>query len=93
MGRNWSRAAPERCLVELDHVHNLPSVISDNRIEGLAYYYNVERQLYLRWLEERELKLDVALSPLWETIRVFLEERGLLDADESGSPPLSGGGR
>lgn len=79
MARNWSRRAPEWSFGELDHIHNLPGVVEQDRVGGLAYYYNVERRIYLDLLDQQNRALDLELEPLWETIRGFLDNCGLVE--------------
>lgn len=37
----------EMCTVEADHLHNLPMLVLDPRLDLLSYYYNVERVTFL----------------------------------------------
>lgn len=37
----------ELCTVEADHLHNLPMLVQEPRLDLLSYYYNVERVAFL----------------------------------------------
>lgn len=63
----------ERCKMEADHIHNLPSLINEENMHRHLYYYNTERQAYCVWAMERgdnsltEFIRDIYL-PLWTEI-------------------------
>ena len=60
--RNFASAGNAReCVVETDHLHNIPIVISQNSLELLSYYLSVEKPAYLsscNWSVEE-------FEPLW----------------------------
>ena len=37
----------QRCVIESDHIHNLPHVLDQFSFEALRYYYDVERRVYV----------------------------------------------
>jgi hypothetical protein len=56
---------------EADHVHNLPQVLDQQSMEGLRYYYDVERPCYL----ERRSAGRSQFEPHWETLTEFLQHQ------------------
>jgi hypothetical protein len=66
----WAGDA-RRCAALADHIHNLPSLLSDYSADRLLYYWDAEKpplerdggELELRWLQE-----------LWRDLRPFVEE-------------------
>jgi len=56
---------PERCVIEADHIHNLPSLIANYSPDLLAFYCTVERPAF----ERRSSPRDVAdFLPLWNRL-------------------------
>src|SRR5438067_2078010 len=49
----WSGQA-DRCAIEADHIHNLPSLLSDFSPERLVYYWDSERPAYIAQLPEEQ---------------------------------------
>jgi hypothetical protein len=85
----WSGDA-ERGAIEADHAHNLPELISNFRMGGLAYYWNVERPGYLSHIGESQ---DQSWQELWDELRPYVaaaesaESFGLPAAIENGGSP------
>jgi len=48
----------EECQIEAYHLHNLPKLIVDFKLELLDYYFNVERVSYLNSLKDEDTKLN-----------------------------------
>ncbi len=67
----WSDEG-ERCAVESDHVHNLPSLLTNYSRDKLEYYLNVERSSYIA--QRRNSDLAVWM-PLWEQLQGLLKDR------------------
>jgi hypothetical protein len=69
-----------RCFIEADHLHNLPHIINDFRVERLQYYWDVERPLFLRKVPENETH---DLAPLWEQLAALMESHGIAQRNEA----------
>jgi len=41
-------ALPQQCALEADHIHNLPGLVGNLKIELLDYYFNAERLDFIR---------------------------------------------
>ncbi len=55
----------DRCALESDHLHNLPSLLADYKPELLEYYWNVERPT----MKDRCKPVDVQqFEPLWKML-------------------------
>ena len=63
----WQGQA-ELCVVESDHIHNLPDLLADYTPEKLHYYWNVERPEYIR-----QVGVDQAVG--WEELWQRLGDR------------------
>jgi hypothetical protein len=63
-----------RCFIEADHLHNLPHVLSDYRVERLQYYWDVERASFVTQVPETERR---DLEPLWEQMAVLMDSHGI----------------
>jgi len=37
----------ERCAIEADHIHNLPSLVRDLEMKRLLYYYDISRSSFI----------------------------------------------
>jgi hypothetical protein len=68
----------DRCLHEADHIHNLPDVIRNPRIELLTHYFDVSRPAFLKsasnidvfepdWLRLGELIAEMRAQPKEES--------------------------
>jgi hypothetical protein len=73
----WDGLA-EHCALEADHLHNLPDIMIDTKIELLPYYYNTERPSFMRKAKNPE-----QFEPDWKRLGEILEEM----AGGSGLPP------
>ena len=60
----WAGNA-ERCAVEVDHVHNLPSLLDKYCPEFLTYYWEVERPSFIARLSTTEV---AEWEPLWQRL-------------------------
>ncbi len=77
--RAWS-SLPDRCAVEADHLHKLPSLLTDFSVRKLKYYWDVQRESYIKQTPSIELAM---FEPLWERLRPHLEL--IESADSAGS--------
>jgi hypothetical protein len=56
---------PARCTLEADHLHNLPGLLANYKLELLDYYWQVERPCFI----ERSSPEDIAaFEPLWQAL-------------------------
>src|SRR5262249_14505337 len=62
---------PQQIFIELDHIHNLPALLGNYKVELLDYYWNVERPCYESAIERTggRLSEDSHLLELWERLR------------------------
>lgn len=60
----WSKDAA-RCAIEADHLHNLPSLLTDYSEDRLRYYWDAERGSYL---DRSEVDLAAQFEPLWQRL-------------------------
>jgi hypothetical protein len=56
------------CAIEADHIHNLPAILIDSRVELLAYYYEIERPAFVKRAEHSE-----QFEPFWIKLASILE--------------------
>lgn len=68
----------QRCFIESDHLHNLPRILSDYRVERLQYYWNFERPSFLRKVPENETR---DLAPLWDQLAALMDAHGIPQRD------------
>jgi hypothetical protein len=65
---------PGRCVLELEHIHNLPTLLSDYSVRRLNDYWDGDRLAYLRHFARTDA---TGFEDTWETL-------GWLVADENG---------
>jgi len=67
----------EECQIEACHLHNLPKLIVDFKLELLDYYFNVERVSYLNSLKDEGTKLnaDSMYKHHWQIIENALNSQ------------------
>lgn len=68
-----------RCAVEADHVHNLPEVLENFSVEGLRYYWEVERLSFERRLGAADRE---GFASHWEQLRLVMEVEETVVASE-----------
>jgi hypothetical protein len=55
----------ERCMLEADHLHNLPDLLANFRPDLLDFYWNVERVCFI----EQSTSMDVAdFESSWQAL-------------------------
>jgi hypothetical protein len=64
----------KRCFLEADHVHNLPHIINDFKIERLQYYWDIERPLFMKCVPASETQ---DLAPLWDQLGELMKSHGI----------------
>jgi len=62
-----------RCLIEADHIHNLPNLVRDYSPQLLAFYWEVERASFVSLSPEALL---AGFEPLWRELRPHVEALG-----------------
>ena len=65
----WSGNA-KRCAIEVDHIHNLPHLVTHCDLDGLAYYWEVERTSYINQTDAKQLAV---WEPLWRQLQIHIE--------------------
>lgn len=58
----------EKCAIEADHLHNLPGLARNPRVELLSYYWNVERAEFIKRAGDLE-----QFEKYWKRLRELLE--------------------
>lgn len=66
----------ELCTIEADHLHNLPMLVHEPRLDLLSYYYNVERVTFLREVERETDYAEQFVSDWsdWKQLEAILKE-------------------
>lgn len=57
----WDRN-PERCAIEADHLHNLPSLVASFDPSRLGYYWDAERLSFIKQSRPEDVE------PLWKAL-------------------------
>jgi hypothetical protein len=65
----WSGQA-DQCIVEADHLHNLPDLLAKYDPMQLVYYGDVERVCYM---DATTPEFAAALQPLWGQLEPHVE--------------------
>ncbi|MEJ7637373.1 MAG: type II toxin-antitoxin system HicB family antitoxin [Singulisphaera sp.] len=60
-----SAGDPGRCVIEADHIHNLPNLIRDYSPQLLSFYWEVERASFISQTPE---DLLAGFEPLWRDL-------------------------
>src|SRR4051794_3458263 len=66
----WAGDSP-RCAVEAEHIHNLPGLLTNFSLEGLRYYWEVERPAFLTQCGGVSL---ATLDHLWQQLAGWATE-------------------
>jgi hypothetical protein len=64
----------KRCFIEADHLHNLPHIINDFKVERLQYYWDVERPIFMKSVPPDETQ---DLAPLWDQLGELMRAHGI----------------
>ncbi len=67
-GAAWANQT-ERCAIEADHVHNLPTLLVNYSPGQLKYYWEVERPSFIKETSPAE---QAAFAPLWTKLAGFI---------------------
>jgi hypothetical protein len=61
---------PIRCVIEADHIHNLPELVRNFSQSSLLYYWDVERPSFIEQVGESDC---LAFETLWNDLRIHAE--------------------
>ena len=50
--------SPDRCFLEADHLHNIPTILESYSPDLIAHYWSIERPSYIQQLEEKTVQFD-----------------------------------
>jgi hypothetical protein len=70
-GQRWDGRGDD-LVAESDHIHNLPALVADYSPDRLAYYWEVERPIYLR----KRPECVAYFAQLWDELRPHVEGPG-----------------
>ena len=85
---------PNRCLIEADHIHNLPLLIANYSCPSLLlyygrlcdlwvmhrlYYWEVERPSFIKQIEQIPEAGISAFEDLWNELRVYTESHEFVE--------------
>lgn len=73
---DWARA-------EVQHLHNLPSLIGEEIPERHSYFWNEERTQYIDWLithgsELARSRMRTYYEPIWDELQPLIVERTMI---------------
>jgi hypothetical protein len=57
---------PIRCVIEADHIHNLPGLVRNYSRSSLLYYWDVERPAFIDRIPDAD---RAAFETLWDELR------------------------
>jgi hypothetical protein len=66
---------PNRCVIEADHIHNLPALIGNYSRSSLLYYWDVERPSFIKQINQIPEAGSMAFEAFWDELRVHAESR------------------
>lgn len=61
-------------ITEADHIHNLPTLVKDFKLELLAYYLNTEVPIYV---EKSDCKIPESMYLHWQKLADFVKQARL----------------
>jgi hypothetical protein len=67
----WSGDAA-RSAMEADHLHNLPTLLANYKLDLLKYYWDAERPAFIQACSRTGNSVD-GFNPLWEKLEHFLK--------------------
>lgn len=73
----WDHHDDRRCAVEADHIHNLPALVQNPRLERLIYYWEIERPTFTKSVPDSD-----DFDPDWLRLGELIAE---LRAEANGS--------
>jgi hypothetical protein len=68
---------PTRCVIEADHIHNLPELVRNYSHSLFSFYWDVERPSFIEQTSETD---RAAFEPLWDELRDHAESLGVSSA-------------
>ncbi len=73
----WNGDA-DNCAIEADHLHNLPEIAREPKLESLTYYYEIERSVFIKGA--RQL---TEFEDRWNSLGQILDELRARDTNRS----------
>jgi hypothetical protein len=67
--RAWAQDT-ERCALEADHIHNLPTLLADYSPDLLRFYWETERRAFM---EQSSAADRTGFEPLWNKLAPHIE--------------------
>jgi len=69
--------------IEIQHLHNVPSLVDEESAERHSYFWNDERAQYLDWLntqgsELARSRMRTYYEPIWDEMEPLIAERTLM---------------
>ena len=77
-----------RCVIEADHIHNLPSLLQDYSLALLLFYWQTERSMFMEQNTGDELG---QFKPVWARLSCYLQAAAQQTAH--GPDPMGGDAR
>jgi hypothetical protein len=70
---DWARA-------EIQHLHNVPSLVGEENVERHLYFWNDERAQYRDWISERgseqaRSRMQTYYEPIWDEMQLLIPGR------------------
>ncbi|HEY2414246.1 MAG TPA: hypothetical protein VGI40_18525 [Pirellulaceae bacterium] len=69
--QEWAR-------MEVQHLHNIPSLINESNVERHRYFWDQERQMYLEWVnrvgDEPRSRMLTYYAPIWSEMEPAMQE-------------------
>jgi len=63
----------EYCLIELDHIHNLPKILKKYDLGKLKYYWDITRENYIAKLKKLEKSDPTVYKKQWEVLKKYYQ--------------------
>jgi hypothetical protein len=78
----------ERCRVEAEHIHNIPSLIGEENVQRHLYYVSYERKAYIDWIAasgraDLQKFMSQAYSSAWKEMDEVLMVGAAADTQRS----------
>jgi hypothetical protein len=77
----WNGRADE-CAIEADHLHNLPGIAKELKVELLSHYYNTTRSSFIK-----QAKIVQGFEEDWKRLGEILAEMQSKTAKDRSQPP------
>ena len=65
--------------VELEFLHNIPSLIGEENVKRHQYFWNCERTAYIAWIsssgtERQKSRMTTYYEPIWRQMEPLIEQ-------------------